>query len=90
MASGSTNGIQGAAGNSNDAGSNLSSQQQVHVTLNSLKQEVDALKNKRVDMQIDEALSNIRTLASRPKLTSPCVLLAAIEVSRRNSSQHES
>ena len=54
--------------------------QNPQVTLSSLKQEVDALKTKRLDLQVDEALANIRNLASRPKLTSPHVLLAAVEM----------
>ncbi|CAC5394760.1 unnamed protein product [Mytilus coruscus] len=62
-----------------DISSRSKDTQNLQVILSSLKQEVDALNTKRLDMQVDEALANIRTLASRPKLTAPHVLLAAIE-----------
>ncbi|CAC5370303.1 unnamed protein product [Mytilus coruscus] len=57
-----------------------------------MRQDLDALKNKSKDMLVDEALQNVRTLASRPKLTSnPRVLLAAIEmlVDSANKADHK-
>ena len=47
--------------------------------LKSVKEDLKALKNKKEEMQVDEALSTVRCLASRPSLTSQNVLLAAIE-----------
>lgn len=44
-----------------------------------MRQDLDALKNLKDGVQVDEALATVRTLASRPKLTSPNVLMAAIE-----------
>lgn len=74
-----SSGASGMSGANVDISSRSKDTQNLQVTLSSLKQEVDALKTKRLDMQVDEALANIRTLASRPKLTAPHVLLAAIE-----------
>ncbi|CAC5388722.1 unnamed protein product [Mytilus coruscus] len=57
-----------------------------------MRQDLDALKNKSKDMQGDDALQYVRTLASRPKLTSnPSVLLAAIEmlVDAANKADHK-
>ena len=60
---------------------------------NSLKLwvKIDALKRNSKDMQVDEALVYIRTLATRPQLTTPSVLLAAIEmlVDSANKAYHE-
>lgn len=47
--------------------------------IKSLKEDVEALKNRKDSLQVDDALSNVRSLASRSKLTSPNVLMAAIE-----------
>ena len=47
--------------------------------LKSVKEDLKALKNKKEEIKVDEALSTVRCLASRPSLTSQNVLLAAIE-----------
>ena len=47
--------------------------------LQSMRSDLEALKSRREGLQVDEALSNVRSLASRPNLTSPNVLMAAIE-----------
>jgi hypothetical protein len=47
--------------------------------LQSMRTDLEALKSRREGLQVDEALSNVRSLASRPNLTSPNVLMAAIE-----------
>ena len=44
-----------------------------------MRSDLDALRSRRETMQVDEALSNVRSLASRPNLTSHNVLMAAIE-----------
>lgn len=44
-----------------------------------MKEDLKALKSRRDDLQVDDALSSVRSLASRPSLTSHNVLLAAIE-----------
>lgn len=44
-----------------------------------MKEDLKALKSRRNDLQVDDALSSVRTLAIRPSLTSHNVLLAAIE-----------
>jgi hypothetical protein len=51
----------------------------VEEQLKSMRSDLDALRSRRETMQVDEALSNVRSLASRPNLTSPDVLMAAIE-----------
>ena len=51
----------------------------VDTQLKTMRQDLDALKNQKDGVQVDEALATVRTLASRPKLTSPNVLMAAIE-----------
>ena len=51
----------------------------VDMQLKTMRQDLDALKNQKDGVQVDEALATVRTLASRPKLTSPNVLMAAIE-----------
>jgi len=43
-----------------------------------MRANLNNLKNRSKEMQVDEALSLVRTLATRPKLTTPSVLLAAI------------
>lgn len=48
--------------------------------LKAMRKDLDALKNRKEELHIDEALATVRTLASRPKLTSPNVLLAAVEI----------
>ncbi|XP_052078011.1 uncharacterized protein LOC127715945 [Mytilus californianus] len=59
--------------------------------LQAMRQDLDELKNKSKDIQVDEALSYVRTLAARPKLTTPGVLLAAIEmlVDAANKANHK-
>ena len=46
--------------------------------LQDTKQDLDDLRNKSKDLQVVEALSYVRTLAARPKLTTPGVLLADV------------
>lgn len=48
--------------------------------LKALREDLDALKRYSKDMHLDEALSYVRTLASRPKLTTPSIFLAAVEM----------
>lgn len=72
-------GVVGAVSASNGNNGQDAGSQSLQVTLNNLKQDVNALKAKIFNMQVDEALENVRILASRPKLTSPYVLLAAVE-----------
>ncbi|CAG2202826.1 unnamed protein product [Mytilus edulis] len=48
--------------------------------LQAMRQDLDELKKNSKVLQVDEALSYVRTLAARPKLTTPGVLLAAIEM----------
>ena len=52
---------------------------QLTCSYKTMRQDLDALKNQKDGVQVDEALATVRTLASRPKLTSPNVLMAAIE-----------
>jgi hypothetical protein len=40
-----------------------------------MRQDLDDLKNKSKDLQVDEALSYVRTIEARPKLTTLGVLL---------------
>ena len=61
-------------------------------TLKQMRQDLDALKNKTKDLQVEDALQYVRTLASRPKLTSNhSVLLAAVEmlVDAANKADHK-
>ena len=48
--------------------------------LQDMRQDLDDLKNKAKDLQVDEALSYVRTIEARPKLTTLGVLLAAVEM----------
>ncbi|CAC5409138.1 unnamed protein product [Mytilus coruscus] len=48
--------------------------------LQAMRQDLDELKKNSNDLQVDEALSYVRTLAARPKLSTPGVLLAAIKM----------
>ena len=45
-----------------------------------MRTDLDDLKNGSKEMQVGEALSYVRTSATRPKLTTPSVLLAGIEM----------
>ncbi|KAJ8309742.1 hypothetical protein KUTeg_011607 [Tegillarca granosa] len=47
--------------------------------LKSIREDIDVLMSRKDGKQVDEALTTVRTLASRPKLTSPNVLMAAIK-----------
>lgn len=47
--------------------------------LKSMKEDLKALKNRRDDLPVDDALSSVSSLASRPSLTSYNVSVAAIE-----------
>ena len=44
-----------------------------------MRQDLDALKTQKDGVHVDEALATVRTLASRPKFTSPNILMAALE-----------
>ena len=44
-----------------------------------MRQDLDALKTQKDGVHVDEALATVRTLASRPKFTSPNILKAALE-----------
>ena len=44
-----------------------------------MRQDLDALKNQKDGVQVDEALATVRTLAGRPKVISPKILIAALE-----------
>ena len=44
-----------------------------------MRKDLDALKTQKEGVQVDEALATVRTLANRPKLTSPNILMTAIE-----------
>ncbi|VDI04716.1 Hypothetical predicted protein [Mytilus galloprovincialis] len=59
--------------------------------LQAMRQDLDELKKNSKVLQVDEALSYVRTLAARPKLTTPGVLLAAIEmlVDAANKANHK-
>jgi hypothetical protein len=55
--------------------------------LQDTRQNLDDLRNKSKDLQVDEALSYVRTLAARPKLITPGVLLADVVYGCRNVSR---
>ena len=44
-----------------------------------MRQDLDALKDQKDGMQVDEALATVRTLATRQKFTSLNILMAAVE-----------
>lgn len=48
--------------------------------MKTLENNVQSLQQKQSSDRVEEALKNVRVLAGRPKLTSPSVLLAAMEV----------
>ena len=55
--------------------------------LQDTRQDLDDLRTKSKDRQVDEALSYVRTLAARPKLTTPGVLFANVVCGCRNVSR---
>ncbi|XP_076093963.1 uncharacterized protein LOC143064766 [Mytilus galloprovincialis] len=59
--------------------------------LQAMRQDLDELKKNSKVLKVDEALSYVRTLAARPKLTTPGVLLADIEmlVDAANKANHK-
>lgn len=48
--------------------------------LTRLEQNFDDMRQKQCSERVADALKNVRILAGRPKLTSPSVLLASMEV----------
>lgn len=69
----------------------IGAQEDTNRQLQAMRTDLDNLKNRSNEMQVDEALSYVRTLATRPKLTTPSVLLAAIEmlVDATNKAHHK-
>lgn len=59
--------------------------------LQDMRQDLDDLKNKSKDLQVDEALSYVRTIEARPKLTTLGVLFVAVEmlVDATNKANHK-
>ena len=47
--------------------------------LKTMGQDLDALKDQKDGMQVDEALATVRTLATRQKFTSANIFMAAVE-----------
>lgn len=71
-----TSPILGFAGGNIDSGEERKT---VEEQSKSMRSDLDALRSRKETMQVDEALWNVRCLASRPNLTSPNVLMAALE-----------
>lgn len=52
-----------------------------------MEESLVSLKSKQAGDRVEEALKNVRVLAGRPKLTSPSVLLASLEVLVENAAK---
>ncbi|KAJ8300066.1 hypothetical protein KUTeg_021585 [Tegillarca granosa] len=57
------------------------------VRVKKMEESLVSLKSKQAGDRVEEALKNVRVLAGRPKLTSPSVLLASLEVLVENAAK---
>ncbi|CAC5414081.1 unnamed protein product [Mytilus coruscus] len=79
LGSGSGSGSEAASGN---VGSSCAPTGGVYLEarLKEMEKHLDGMRNQQHADKVDEALKHVRVLASRPKLTSACMLLASLEV----------
>ncbi|VDI00400.1 Hypothetical predicted protein [Mytilus galloprovincialis] len=79
LGSGSGSGTETASGNVGSSSAPTGGAD-LEARLKEMEKHLDGMRNQQHADKVDEALKHVRVLASRPKLTSACVLLASLEV----------